>query len=483
MPKRALAESKEPLSSAARRSASAIPVGTQFTPDVIDLRAFLDAICTQSGKSDLEAVIWKAPVRIKPREQPPTKRLRSLPLEAAVQYGLLTKQYEATPLAHELRGLSDNEIFRAFARHIMLRLGGLRVVEAAQQMKLDGLGVTGDTLAGYLTDQGFNVGVHNTQINSLRLWLERAGVFRRRRFDVDDFGKAEILGLDDAGIAALVEVGSDPDLREFTLALCRIRPEGRIAAADVRAAAEASCNRRLDRGNTVKTFLKPLHRLGLIDFETGGTASGKTSVLWTTDKFDTDILVPFLEHTVKDLDAALTDYYRRGRSQVYADLDAAVSSDDTFVKGQALEAFAIFVMRLLGLRFVKWRKQSLRESGGAEIDAVMAGVMGFVPTRWQVQCKNKPGGTVRLDDVAKEVSLLPMTKATHILVLANARYTQPAIDYASAVMRDSPVTIFLLNAADFERVRANPAALPVILRAKAESISRLGRTGLDWLGD
>jgi hypothetical protein len=72
--------------------------------------------------------------------------------------GLLKRgTYEATELARELMTLSGLDLRRAFARHILLNGGGLRVIEAIEEMHADYAGgltqtkVTSDTLAQYLT--------------------------------------------------------------------------------------------------------------------------------------------------------------------------------------------------------------------------------------------------------------------------------------------------------------------------------------------
>jgi hypothetical protein len=188
------------------------------------------------------------------------------------------------------------------------------------------------------------------------------------------------------------------------------------------------------------------------------------------------VLAPFIERAVATLDEALTAYYVKPPTQIYAELQ----STDTFIKGVALEAYAIHIMRLLGLRFVGWRKRAQDTTGRAEIDVVLTGLIGGLPSRWQIQCKNTPAGHVSLEDVAKEVGLLPLTKATHVLVLANARFTEDAVRYAHEVMRQTSVFIFLLDRDDFERVRKSPGELPVILRAKAEEASAMRRGTSIW---
>lgn len=463
--------------------ASEIPVGTQFSPNLIDLGEFIKAIIAHSGdKPKQEEAIWKPPVNLrKQSSSEKSRRTRSLPLEAAIQYGILDSNYAATDLCRKLSGLDEEELYEEFSRHILLNLGGLRVVEAAQQMKEDGLKITGDTLAAYLTDQGFNVIVHNTAINSLRMWLSMSGLFPRRGnnpWEVDAVVKERLSGLSDTTMTALV--GLTEDQRAFTLALCRVSQTANgneFKAADVRSHAEAIAGRRFDRANLPKTFLEPLRDAGLINYSSGGTQGGKSAVLTTTEKFKSHLLQPFIEKTIASLDATLTAYYTKPVKEIYEELD----SKSPHIKGRALEAYAIHVMRLLGLRFVAWRKRAKEETGQAEIDVVMAGLLGGVATRWQIQCKNKPSGNISLEDVAKEVGLTPLTKATHIMIIANCQATSDAKTFATETMKNSPLTIIILEDMDFQRIRGNPASIATIIADKSKEIESIQRTGLDWL--
>ena len=461
---------------------SAIPVGTQFSPSLIDLSAFLDAIVEFSGdKPAMTEAVWREPVRKKPVQRPPTRRRASLPLEAARQYELLDAGYHATDLARQLVGLAGHELHCSFARHILLNLGGLRVVEAAQQMEYDGLDITGDSLAGYLTDQGFPVTVHNTAINSLRMWLAEAGLFPKRRgrrsWKVDPGAKERLVGMSDQTLASLV--GLTDEQRAFVEALCRIEPRDWYPASDVRDLTESIVGRRVDRSNLPKSFLDPLVRARLIEYETRGTASGKTSHLRTTVDFDATVLRPFIDHTIKYLDAPLTAYYQRRPADIRTDL----TSTDKHTKGQALEALAIWVMRLLGLRFVAWRKRAAHETAHAEVDVLLAGVVGNVPTRWQVQCKNTPSGRVSLEDIAKEVGISLVTKANTILIFANGPVTEPARRYAQEVMRHTSLTIMILDRSDLDEIVQSPGRIAAILRREARAAATIQRYGTDWLVD
>ena len=338
---------------------SRIPVGTQFSPDLIDLPEFLKMAITHSGDiTALRTAVIQPPVRIQSYQKPPTHRQINLPLEAAVQYELLEpRTYLATPLALQLATLlSPQEIFDAFARHILLNLGGLRIVEAAQEMALDQQEITGDTLAQYLTDQGFRVTVHNTAINTMRMWLAKAGLFpvgrSRDAWIPNLMVKERLIGLSDQSISALANLSSKQIA--FVNTLCRLEPSEWINAADVRDLAETTFGLRFGRSSLPNEVLSPLQRAGLLEFETGGTKSGKTSRLRLTDKFRVEMLQPFLEKTLSDLDPTLTTYYRTRPEDIYV----ALESPEKHIRGFASEAYTIHVMRLLGLRFVGWRKRA-----------------------------------------------------------------------------------------------------------------------------
>jgi len=458
--------------------ASDIPVGTQFSPGLIDLSAFAEACVVHSGdKRALGSLVWQPPVRIAPVDKEPTDRRRSLPLEAAVQYGLLTPgEYEATDLAIELVKLPSDEGLRAFVRHVLLRRNGLRLVEMAERMDLEGLEITGDKLAAYCSDRGFNIVVHNTAINTMRMWLAKVGVFIGRGWKVDPEAKARILGLADTEIAALAAL--TPEQRAFAIALCRLDPVGDCSASDVRDLAESIYGRRLPRGNS-RDLLQPLKDAGYLDFSSGGTSGGKTAILRTLPAFQAELLEPFLAETVDGLDDALVAHYKRPVDEIYAGLE----SGDDIIRGHALEAYAIHVMRLMGLQFVQWCDRVEDAEGGVAVCAVMTGLLGGVPSRWQIECRNTPRNGVGVSEVTTAVGLTSVTKATHVLILANAEIMDDAKAYAHAVMRDSALTIFLLGQDDFERIRASRGgALAPVIRSKSQVIASIERAGLSQPG-
>jgi hypothetical protein len=238
-------------------------------------------------------------------------------------------------------------------------------------MIADGQRITGDTLAQHLTQQGFFVAEHNTAINTLRMWLAKAGVFpeggRTAAAWTPDRDQIErLVGLNRANITALVSLTDEQ--RAFALALARRHPApGEWIQADViRDAAEATAGVRIGRASLPNAVLRPLQVAGFIDFQTGGTQSGKPSRLRATDRFDAEVLVPFLEHTASLLDPSLTEYLRRRPEDIRLSLDSRSKN----IAGQALEAFAIQVMRTLGLAFEAWQRRAA-DTGWGEVDVLL----------------------------------------------------------------------------------------------------------------
>jgi site-specific DNA-methyltransferase (cytosine-N4-specific) len=445
-----------------------IPVGTGFSPDLIDLTEFVRACVRHSGDKDaLRKFLWEPPVRLRVPRKAPTPRQRDLPMEAAVQYGLLEKgSWAATDLCRRLADLSGEDLYIEFGRHILSNLNGDMVVQAVLEMQQQGLSVTGDRLADYLREQyGLKVVTHNTAINSMRMWLEKAGVFRpqsrRRVWEINREAWEQLRGLPPDLSRQMLAL--DEDRRALVQALCQIAPEGWCKAAKVREVAEQILGRSLPRAS-LPNLLRPLEELGLIEVRSKGTAGGKSSEIKTTDAFASGPLRRFLDGMKQGLDPDVARFLDWSPDRIYSGLESKNPGE----RGQALEAFVIWIMRLLGFRLKAWRKRA-RDTGGAEVDVILVGRIGFLPVLWQVQCKNTPRGRVRLEDVAREVGVATTeTRANCILMVANCGITRDAMDFAVRVFRSQRLYVFLLGQAEFRALRSDPVRLFEILRRKSE---------------
>jgi restriction endonuclease len=148
-----------------------------------------------------------------------------------------------------------------------------------------------------------------------------------------------------------------------------------------------------------------------------------------------------------------------------------LQSEDTGVKGKALEALAFYFMRLLGLEFRGWRKRG-KKTGGFEVDIIVEGAR-LVFSRWQIQCKNTPDNAVSLDDIAQEVGLSLWMKSNVILIVTTGHFSRDALAYANDIMQMANLNIITLDKHDLAVLTASPLAIVDILNRKAKEVMRL----------
>lgn len=467
MPRRSLEGSK-----------SQIPVGTGFSPDLINLKAFCEAAVRCTGdEASFRKSVWERPVRISSVKVVPTKRSSKLPIEAAVHYGILETVAGCTPtlLCKNIAAASEDIGYRILARDILLNRNGAAFVSMLRTMLSDDSVdvVTGDSIARYSTNNcGLVIAVHNTAHNTLRMYLACAGVFPLsgslgRDSWTPDMGVVDSL-LGDSLEQLEVISRLKPHQQMFIRALCHLDEPGVWhKAADVRSHAEKMFPDVLfSRASIVKDVLTDIGAVGLIEFSTAGTRGGKSAKMRTTTRFQKDILEPFLAHAASSVEKASQPFLRMPAK----DIRSKFFSSNKHEKGVALEALAIRVMRTLGLQLSKWRVRA-PDSGFSEVDVSLSGVVSCIPTKWQVQCKNTPSGTISNEDIAREVGVAMMEGATHILFLANATYSSKAKDFARSVNKKSSITVFLFDKNDTLKVLDNFASLTGILQQKALSIA------------
>ena len=154
-----------------------------------------------------------------------------------------------------------------------------------------------------------------------------------------------------------------------------------------------------------------------------------------------------------------------------AEILQAMQSEDTGLKGNALEALAFYFMRLLGLEFNAWRKRG-KKTGGLEVEIIVEGTHP-VFSRWQIQCKNTPEEIVPLEDIAQEVGLSLQLKSNIILIVTTGRFSRDALAYADDIMHISHLNIVALDKGDIRKLVDSPLAIVEILAEKAHRVVEL----------
>lgn len=389
------------------------------------------------------------------------------------------KTYAVTNLSRELLTLRDDEaaLFRRFAVHILTELDGLLLLRLVENIRARGEQVTLEYLGEEMNDLGLKIPPNSTYISTMKSWLARANVCRANGWEINWDVVYDLLHLDAKAIDSLYDLS--PEQKYFLLSLVCSDVREFTPSNTVAHHARSVYSVRVTSKNLVKDVLEPLEARGLI--ETQKTTSGrgaKPHDVRLTDEGRNNLLKPLLESIAQVAELTSADLNR-----TFEDVVADLTHAEKHVRGIALELFAVWIIRLLGLRFSKWRLRSFQATGGGEVD-VLAASDKIVYSRWQIQCKNlQSGSKVDVDTVAKEVGLTFLTKADVVMLVTTGSFSADAINYANQVTDTSRYYIILLDGNDIARIIADRARIVDILNVKARRVFAKKELGLTEFGD
>jgi len=441
---------------------SDLPFGSEFSPEVIDLRTLLGMVCQHNGNRPA----LEEDIRVRFFGRRPAGAQQDLaknPILAMAQYGLIvsSKDVRPTDLARQLVATSDDQaLYEAFARHILLNRHGRELVETVLAMQEGGEPVNLVSLAGRLREIGLYVPPSGTHISRMKAWLTMAGVFEPgESYAVNQATFTRLLGASSEEMGALA--GLTTGQRQYLRALCNLPDPDPLNASSVAAYAEALYKIRFNPKALPLQVLMPLERLGYVRLEkTTGGRGAKPFLLHRTDRFRREVLLPLLESIEQE--GGLS--YRSLLQKPLAVILDEMSAGDKHIKGKGLEALAIHLMRLLDLRLKHWRLRA-RDTGGAEVDVIVEGAR-LVFTRWQIQCKNSVRAT--LDDVAKEVGLSLRLRSNVILIVTSGRVGRDARRFADFIVEGTNLNLALVDGRDLRRIANEPTAIVEVLSREAE---------------
>lgn len=450
---------------------SDIPMGSEFGPNQVDLARVLELAQenTGNGLTFVDAVAkeyyW------------PSKTAKNTQISMR-KYLLLDEDDQLTEVGRALLSLSSqpDELYAAFACHILLQLRGLDVVNAIDTIIQAGERPTQLSISDMLKTQGLYVSASSTHISKLCAWLRLAGIFQREGdFASLDMNRvAQLIGADQAETDLLAEMPEDQ--RAILKALCNL-PMTTIPDVEpllgnkVVEYAEEIYGVTFNPKNYRKDLFDPLASAGYIRVEkfirsTGETqTSGKSVHIYRTEKCANEYLDSLVD-ALANTGLAVRHLLRKPLSEILQEMEA----ENINVKGKALEALAFYFMRLLGLELKAWRKRG-KQTSGFEVDVLVEGAR-LIFSRWQIQCKNtdKP---VPLEDIAKEVGLSLQLKSNVILIITTGKFSRDALAYAEDMMKMTNLNIVTLNKQDLLILTQSPLAIVDILNKKARLVMQL----------
>ena len=442
-----------------------LPFGSQFSPNIIDLQDVLKFTGEKEGKTIQEFVRLLAD-RYFSSSSTPEKMAGNMKI-AMTSYGIITDgEIHFTDMGRELLALQDKkELYAAFAKKILLYRNGLKLVETLRQLELNGETATNASVNHALIAQGFQLRQTSNNAQVMKLWLEKANVLNGWR--INEAKLSELIGIESREIGQLREL--PPEQYYFLLALCNASTtstEEAFIATDIRNLATAAFQFEFDEKSFAGRVIKPLQEKDLIAAEKTTEGRGaKPYIVRLTDKTKREVTEPLLEQFRDQVGSPLAEAYCKS----FAVLREEMDSDDRYQKGLALEAFAIKIMRIIGLDFVKTRYRDI-QTGGAEVDVIFDSAR-LAYNRWQVQCKNT--ATVTIDMVAKEVGLSHMLKSNVIVMVTTGHLTTDARLYARRIMEDMNLCILTLEKEDIDAIIENPTSIVSILSTQAENVKRV----------
>jgi site-specific DNA-methyltransferase (cytosine-N4-specific) len=442
---------------------SDLPFGSEFSPSQIDLIRVLEMAEEHSGDwRALEDSIRQEYFDSHPTTEDNRRKLANNCKLGMIAYGLLTRDGHLTDFGKELLSLKEtpDKLYELFARHILLNLKGLIVLQTVQDMQTHGEKVELRKLRERLQERGVHFPRGGKHPSIMRLWLEKAGVVTSAAWQIDAKRLEEIVGASSETIDELSMFTIEQ--KAYLKTLANLGGTGPCWSNEVEKLASTTYGVKFDEKNLPKTVLYPLEKAGYITLERGTKVTGrgaKPFKVRLTEKMKSAFVTPLIESLENQAHVELRPLLRKPLAEILKDLSAA----NKHIKGLALEALAFYLMRLIDLKYVATRLRG-ETTGGAEVDLIFEGAR-LLFSRWQIQCKNTK--VVALDDVAKEVGLTFQLKSNVVMVVSTGSISSEARKYAQQVMRTTNLNVVLLDSGDLQKIAKSPTYIADALNREA----------------
>lgn len=453
---------------------SDLPFGSEFSPAQIDLPVLLELAHEHATdwKAFEGAVRDRYFARNKTSDYNKGKLANNTKLSMRA-YGLIgAEDATLTATGQALYDIRADEmgLYAVFARHILKNRQGMNFVQCLLDMWAAGEDIDLNKLRRWLEERGLDVPRGGKHMSTMRLWLEKAGVFVSG-YRVNQARLNEILGLNVEEFEVLATLTSEQ--RAYLKALANIGGGGPHFSNDIERLATSTYGVRFNEKNLPKQVLYPLRDAQYITLERGTREAGrgaKPFLVGATEKLASDIITPLIEQLEQQTHADLRPLLRKPLREIRRELD----SDNRHIRGLALEALAFKLMRLIDLTYVATRLRG-SSTGGAEVDLIFESAR-LVFSRWQVQCKNT--ARVSLDDVAKEVGLTHFLKSNAIVMVSTGEIGNEARRYSNKIMTDSNLCVVMLDKSDLALIESSPAAIVDVFTREAQHAMDLKRLDL-----
>ena len=448
-----------------------VPFTQQFTPEQTPMEDLLTLLeNSKSSSQELKQLIAKSFFR----DRADPEKLAGNTIISLKTYGLINRENENTELCQELilRKYEIDRVYELFAKHILLNMHGIEILETLREMKKANLPIQLSTLPDELLKRGIKGKNNSSDLSGLFGWLRKANVMDK--YIINEHVYEAIVGIKIKTIESLMYL--DQRQIAFLKALVAMNVEDWIPYNTVCSYAENLYTGEIKYNwkNIMKDILIPLQECDFIeirkrekqDLKTPGGRGGKPSDIKPKGKFFNEIAIPILESLYT---SAGFQQIRDIRSKQLSEIvKEAKQNKDSYKKGRALELLAIRLCQMLDLDFMKWRETDEKLTAGGEVDAMLHSSR-LIYSRWQVQCK---ASNISLEAIAKEVGMNAVTLANVILVVGTGHATESAIKYRDRIVSNSNLNIIILEGKHLDEILNNNIAIIEILNAQARDAMR-----------
>lgn len=431
---------------------NSLPFGTQFSPNQIYLPRLLQLVSENEDDETAPLIDAIVAAFFNDKTERDRHAMAGNCKNSLVSYGIMKSGggVHFTEFGRQLYNISDeSEQCDFLAKHILKNLNGMILIDTLRGMERNGERITKETVVAKLNAKGFDeISKTSNNIPVMKLWLNKAGVLRA--WQIDEHKLNELTELTEAEYGLLKTLSSEQYY--FLRALCNTNTLTFQKAADIRRLATDTYGINFVQSNFSQAVIQPLQEKGLIEVQRTTEGHGaRTPLIKLTELTMRSIVLPVLQQLEGKIENEVVEYLQKPLSELRVD----INSDNTYLKGIALEAFAIKIMMIIGLDFIRTRLKG-SETAGAEIDALFDSSR-LLYTRWQVQCKNTT--KVSLDQIAKEVGLSHVLKTNAIVIMTTGAVSAAARKYANEIMRSMNLCIIMVEGPDIDAIIAEPTRI------------------------
>lgn len=413
-----------------------IPSAPDFSPSQIDLQLLLDVVAANSGiRESVDAAIADTFPKIG------VKRAKN-PRIALGDYGLYDKTaHGLSPLGESLRALGAGALQdEALAKHILLELNGLDVLQAVHDLTQRGEKANKATLDAELRQRGFDISKDTTRHTFMLHWLARSGVsaYVDGSWSVSDKRLRELVGITFGEVDDFSTLTVNQRL--FGLTLKRIAAvEGTtpVRVKRVRAETEALYSGVAFKGALRESVIRPLVAVGFVT-ESEMQSSGKSGLIGATQKL-IDLDVDLAERLSTGL---IPPELRSRLNTPLIEIHHSLEHGDKNQRGIALELLALRMAYDVGLAPMGFRERSV-DTGYAEVDLIAEGAH-LLFSRWLFQCKAVKGN-VALNDLAKEIGMATVLRAQVVVMVSLSSFSKDLVEHAARVTENTNLQVVLID--------------------------------------